>query len=830
MDEEVFTIELSNDHTYVAESEMAVGEIEEAMQDFLTPSVKAHEVTDGASKVIAQAEERQKPLIKVQRVSSLLRSSLNEENVNAKRPDEGKNLKKTEKTPSQLASVIKTHTGKQFHVCTVCNMAFAHKHALKQHEVKVHKVETYYKTCHLCGKQCADIPLHMDSHNTGNAHECTHCDKRFNTNRLLNSHSKKHMRNKELECSECDKVFHDKRTLKRHNMRHQDILPCECNICGQRYTDKKTLSGHKIGMHTEKTHPCNFCGKLFTTENKLNTHLKRHDKNGAFRYNFCNKLMRDKMALERHLVTHTGEKPHKCHICGQGFPYRYYLTHHLLSHTDQKGYPCGICSKVFKWKHGLKKHFKRHTGWKPFTCTVCSKGFTVKKYFLKHIEQNGHKQENVGPGSTKNLPIYVTDKHNENFNEKNPQVEHSAQSLIPLEQEPKEQNLLSPLEIDTRNDEQDNLDDLIDDAEPSKQVAKLSTNLQGQDDDKQVEPPHNILIIKSNSGVHQLILPSNVVLVRQQGANQPAILQTQQSLHQPVLTQNVQSPNQLGTPESGLRLNELPTQQAPSRSVLELQISSGEQLPAQPLNKTAEKFDLQSPVSKDQTQQLMVQEKRITTYKDFKVANKVPFQCNVCKKVFGFKRNLQRHLLIHAGLKPFPCAYCDEAFRQKKQLVNHLYKHTGEKYPHQCTICDSTFREKSALNRHVGLTHERKKQYMCTVCNKVLWYKVTLQKHMDIVHGTLRPFKCPHCEKTFKYRENLTRYEEAHGTEKLHQCTMCNRAFAVKQNLQRHFRQHGGKGKLKKNCQCVLCGKCYACNRDLKKHMGLHDKETQARG
>lgn len=45
--------------------------------------------------------------------------------------------------------------------------------------------------------------------------------------------------------------------------------------------------------------------------------------------------------------------------------------------------------------------------------------------------------------------------------------------------------------------------------------------------------------------------------------------------------------------------------------------------------------------------------------------------CPYCKKIFGKKTDMNRHVLIHTGDKPHKCDICDKDFR----LMHHLKQH-----------------------------------------------------------------------------------------------------------------------------------------------------------
>ncbi|KFM64327.1 Zinc finger protein 567, partial [Stegodyphus mimosarum] len=51
--------------------------------------------------------------------------------------------------------------------------------------------------------------------------------------------------------------------------------------------------------------------------------------------------------------------------------------------------------------------------------------------------------------------------------------------------------------------------------------------------------------------------------------------------------------------------------------------------------------------------------------------------CEVCKKSFSQKNNLNLHILVHTGEKAHVCEVCKKSFNQKHTLNKHLLIHTG---------------------------------------------------------------------------------------------------------------------------------------------------------
>lgn len=75
--------------------------------------------------------------------------------------------------------------------------------------------------------------------------------------------------------------------------------------------------------------------------------------------------------------------------------------------------------------------------------------------------------------------------------------------------------------------------------------------------------------------------------------------------------------------------------------------------------------------------------------------------CDVCKKVFKRKEFLMQHLKSHIGLRPFKCSEptCNKSFSRKEHLLRHVVSHTGKKM-FSCDVCKKLFSRKDNLNKH----------------------------------------------------------------------------------------------------------------------------------
>ncbi|KAJ7308128.1 hypothetical protein JRQ81_008639 [Phrynocephalus forsythii] len=82
------------------------------------------------------------------------------------------------------------------------------------------------------------------------------------------------------------------------------------------------------------------------------------------------------------------------------------------------------------------------------------------------------------------------------------------------------------------------------------------------------------------------------------------------------------------------------------------------------------------------------------------------FLCLQCGKTFTQKKNLNRHIRGHMGIRPFQCVVCLKTFTAKSTLQDHLNIHSGDR-PYKCHCCDMDFKHKSALKKHLTSVHGR---------------------------------------------------------------------------------------------------------------------------
>lgn len=219
------------------------------------------------------------------------------------------------------------------------------------------------------------------------------------------------------------------------------------------------------------------------------------------------------------------------------------------------------------------------------------------------------------------------------------------------------------------------------------------------------------------------------------------------------------------------------------------------------------------------------------------------FECEFCKKIFGRKFDLSRHVqVIHFGKKLFKCDLCERSFEDKHKLVMHKKRiHIGKPFDKKfkCLLCDKYFLRQVFLKNHLKSHSSNAKIVIqknrsggkpvkfdfgdkpvirkCTAIGKTP-AKVLIVKSQAPNPRTR--YGCEFCLETFSRPSDATRHERAiHFGDKKFKCNFCEKAYTDKHHLTVHENKyHGDNNKL--NCQsntaiprtlygCQLCEKTF---------------------
>ena len=240
---------------------------------------------------------------------------------------------------------------------------------------------------------------------------------------------------------------------------------------------------------------------------------------------------------------------------------------------------------------------------------------------------------------------------------------------------------------------------------------------------------------------------------------------------------------------------------------------------------------------------------RVTDKKPVITKEKPRYECDICARVFVFKKSFQKHMAKHGkpdetiasatpedSLKPkktktqpkqptqCACQYCGKIFNRAQDCKYHEMSHRNER-PHQCRHCPKSFARKPDLVRHEQRFHLGHKAFQCQYCEKAFSRKAELLNH-EARHTGTRPYKCQFCDKTYITKRNRRVHEETHiqspsHVKPSHQCSICAKLLCNKTALLLHEARHKGD----KPHQCRYCEKRFVTASDRTLHERTHTGE-----
>ncbi|XP_042738505.1 histone H4 transcription factor [Lagopus leucura] len=258
--------------------------------------------------------------------------------------------------------------GKENHVVLCgwkdCDCTFKGRCKLREH-LRSHTQEKVV-ACPTCGGMFANNTKFFDHIRRQTAldqqrFQCSHCSKRFATERLLRDHMRNHVNH--YKCPLCDMTCPLPSSLRNHiRFRHSEERPFKCDYCDYR------------------------CKNLID----LRKHLDTHSKEPAYRCEFeaCSFTARSLCSIKLHYrKVHEGdsEPRYKCHVCDKSFTRGNNLTVHLRKKHQ------------FKWPSGHPRfRYKEHEDGYMRLQLVRYESMELTEQLLK----DGEKQEEALDGST----------------------------------------------------------------------------------------------------------------------------------------------------------------------------------------------------------------------------------------------------------------------------------------------------------------------------------------------------------------------------------------------------------------------------------------------
>ncbi|XP_067144739.1 zinc finger protein 271-like [Centruroides vittatus] len=524
-------------------------------------------------------------------------------------------------------------------------------------------------------------------------HICDLCKQTFVNEEILQAHLNFHIGKKPFCCTTCNQKFSWQFLLRRHTKEHSTekqseidhtkvgLLsssknrkvskrkPLRYDISDKPHNTKSQLEKHNR-THQPVSHCCKICKKEFQTKSKLRQHQRTHSENRPFKCDICDKGFKTKSHLKRHGETHSDECKYSCQVCNKSFKTKCSLTNHKIIHNKDLNYSCRICNKSFKSQVHLRAHVVIHTDECKYCCQICNKYFKTKRYLRQHKRTHKDRSDK-----------YFCDECNTGFKckstfDRHCFVQHKNMFVCTYcTKSFKTKNMLK---------------------------AHSKTHIQKCN-----------ICEKKFSSRHSLI--------------------THQRIH----------------------------------------------------------FDIK-PYLCEVCNKRFISNSELKRHQSSHNKDNLRYVCEVCKKGFYDKSHFLRHQPVHEK-KVHLCIHCKGRFKTEIKLKLHLQFSCLEIHPkplpYQCNICKRIYVNSFALEQHL-LAYKDQIHFCCDVCKLQFTSEVEFQTHKKTAHPPGGMYKCEICNKTFRREIGLTRHMKINPDLRVKKCDVCGKKFCSFIHLNLHVRSH----------------------------------------
>uniref|UniRef100_A0A3P8TE95 PR/SET domain 15 n=1 Tax=Amphiprion percula TaxID=161767 RepID=A0A3P8TE95_AMPPE len=499
------------------------------------------------------------------------------------------------------------------------------------------------------------------------------------------------------------------------------------------------LKRHKAREH-KRVYRCSLCNKVFQNSSNLNRHIRSHgDK--LFKCDECDKLFSRKESLKQHIsYKHSKnmvnqEYKYKCNTCEKSFRLENALKFHNCR-TDDKTFQCDICSRFFSTNSNLSKHKKKH-GEKLYSCEICNKMFYRKDVMQEHHRRHGPKHM------------------------KREELEANGEEGTKYRKEP------SPCPICGK-----------------------------------------VFSCRSNMNKHLLTHGDKKYTCEICGRKFFRVDVLRDHIH--VHFKDIA----------------LMDEQKREGFIKKIGISAGdsdetdddeEEDDPEHHKYNCKKCQLSFAKGKEYLKHIMEQHKERG------------YGCGICNRRFALKATYNAHLVIHREQLPdpavqkyiHPCEICGRIFNSIGNLERHKIIHTGVK-SHGCDKCGKSFARKDMLKEHLRV-HDDNRDYLCAECGKGMKTKHALRHHMKL-HKGIKEYECKECNRKFAQKVNMLKHYKRHTGIKDFMCELCGKTFSERTTLETHKLIHT----VGKTWTCATCDKKYLTEYMLQKHVHLTHEKVEA--
>lgn len=184
----------------------------------------------------------------------------------------------------------------------------------------------------------------------------------------LREHLRSHTQEKITACPGCGGMYASNTKLFDHIIRQSAMEGqgrFQCSHCSKRFATERLLRDH---MRNHVSHyKCPLCDMTCPTPSSLRNHIKfRHSTEKPYSCEYCEYSCKNQVDLRKHLDTHSSEPAFHCDVPGCGFTSRTLPTmkiHHKKEHQGDfmARYKCHVCEQCFTRGNNLTVHLhKKH--------------------------------------------------------------------------------------------------------------------------------------------------------------------------------------------------------------------------------------------------------------------------------------------------------------------------------------------------------------------------------------------------------------------------------------------------------------------------------------
>ncbi|XP_059576740.1 PR domain zinc finger protein 15 isoform X2 [Alligator mississippiensis] len=516
---------------------------------------------------------------------------------------------------------------------------------------------------------------------------------------------------------------------------HQNTMSLKRSlILSSRHGIRRKLM-KQLGDH-KRVYQCSICSKVFQNSSNLSRHIRSHgDK--LFKCEECAKLFSRKESLKQHVsYKHSrnevdSEYRFKCATCEKAFRIESALEFHNCR-TDDKTFQCEMCFRFFSTNSNLSKHKKKH-GDKKFSCEICNKMFYRKDVMLDHQRRHLEGVRRV----------------------KREDFEHSTENLVRYKKEPSGCPVCGKV-FSCRSNMNKHL--------LTHGDKKYTCEICGR-------KFFRVDVLRDHIHVHFKDI---------------------------ALMDDHQREEFIG--KIGI-------------SSEENDDNSDESADSEPHKYSCKRCQLTFGRGKEYLKHIM------------DVHKEKGYGCSICNRRFALKATYHAHMVIHRENLPdpnvqkyiHPCEICGRIFNSIGNLERHKLIHTGVK-SHACEQCGKSFARKDMLKEHMRV-HDNIREYLCAECGKGMKTKHALRHHMKL-HKGIKEYECKECHRKFAQKVNMLKHYKRHTGIKDFMCELCGKTFSERNTMETHKLIHTGK-----QWTCSVCDKKYVTDYMLQKHIQLtHDK------